>query len=170
MQTQPVQSDESERLQDLYAVDLLDTPHEERFDRFIHLARDTFKVPIVLMSLVDTKRVWFKASCGVSESETTRDSSLCAYTILSDEPLIIPDTLEHGRFFKHPLIVGPPFVRFYAGHPLHGPSGKRIGSFCLIDFAPRKLSDDDLDIFNSIAQAIEQEVKSAFEQENGKEL
>jgi GAF domain-containing protein len=160
MQQSQIQPDEGERLQDLYAIDLLDTPHEERFDRFIHLAKDAFHVPIVLISLVDAKRVWFKASYGLSESETTRDSSLCAYTILTDKPLIIPNTLEHPRFANHPIVIDDPFVRFYAGCSLHGLKGKRIGSFCLIDVVPRELNDEDLEIFHTMALAIEHEMQS----------
>src|SRR5450631_1832025 len=103
MQSPPVPSDEKERLEDLFALNLLDTQPEERFDRPIRLARITFQVPVAFISLVDVKRQWLKACEGLSVSQTARDVSFCAYTILSNQPMIIPDASEDVRFAKSSL-------------------------------------------------------------------
>jgi hypothetical protein len=56
--------DEAERLAELHALDILDTPPEERFDRIVNLAASVFEVPIAFVALIDADRQWFKAKCG----------------------------------------------------------------------------------------------------------
>ena len=47
---------EAARLQTLRALNILDTPQEERFDRLTRMAKRLFDVPIALVSLVDENR------------------------------------------------------------------------------------------------------------------
>jgi hypothetical protein len=47
---------------------------------------------------VDEHRQWFKARVGLEESETPRDLSFCAHTILEDEALIVPDATADARW------------------------------------------------------------------------
>ncbi len=42
------------------ALDILDTPEEERFERLARIARNIFKVPVVLITFMDGERQWFK--------------------------------------------------------------------------------------------------------------
>lgn len=49
----PLPENEGQRLKALHALDILDTPPEERFDRLTRVARRLFDTPIALMSLVD---------------------------------------------------------------------------------------------------------------------
>ncbi len=49
------------RLAALRLTNLLDTPAEEAFDRLARLAARVLDVPIVLVSLVDEDRQFFKA-------------------------------------------------------------------------------------------------------------
>jgi sigma-B regulation protein RsbU (phosphoserine phosphatase) len=153
-----IPSDETERLADLHALAILDTPSEERFNRIVRLARAIFDVPIAYIALVDSDRQWFKAKCGLTSDETGRDVSFCGHAILQDEPLIVPDALEDERFVDNPLVTGEPFVRFYAGHPLAGPAGKNIGTLCLVDREPRTLSDRELEMFENLAMVAEREI------------
>ena len=53
MKSPPVPETESTRLAALENLGILDTPAEERFDRYTRLARRLFGVPIALVSLVD---------------------------------------------------------------------------------------------------------------------
>ena len=69
----PIPAFEAERLQDLYALKVLDTAAEERFDRYTSLSANIFDVPIALVSLVDKDRQWFKSACGLAATETSRD-------------------------------------------------------------------------------------------------
>lgn len=153
--------DEAARLKELRALHILDTPQEERFDRFVRLARQIFDVPIAYVSLVDENRQWLKAHCGMITSETERDISFCAHTILRDEPLIIRDASMDPRFARNPMVTGGPRIRFYAGHPLKGPSGQNVGTLCLADTSPRDLSERELNVFRELAMATERELNLA---------
>ena len=133
-------SNEDERLAHLYSLDVLDTPAEERFDRITRLAKGLFEVPIVLISLVDEKRQWFKSRQGLTACETSREISFCGHAILGDELLVIEDATADERFHDNPLVVQEPEIRFYAGCPLRDAAGLRLGTLCLIDTRPRRLS------------------------------
>ncbi|NQT14930.1 MAG: SpoIIE family protein phosphatase [Planctomycetes bacterium] len=161
MITAPIPHDEAQRLADLRALKLLDTPAEQRFDRLIELAAETFDVPIVYIALVDSSRQWFKAKCGLTVDETGRDISFCGHAILQDEPLVIPDATIDERFRDNPLVVDDPNIRFYAGCPLRGPSGYKIGTFCLNDRQPRELDDAELKRFRQFAAVAEHELQMA---------
>ncbi len=134
-------SDEPARLAALYAMSVLDTPPEEQFDRLTRLAAHLFNVPIAAVSLIDADRQWLKSRFGLEEAEVTRDISVCTHTILGTEPLIIEDLSVDRRFIGNPLVYDGPKIRFYAGVPLPSIGGHNVGSFCLIDTAPRHLSE-----------------------------
>ena len=67
------QAKERTRLLALGSYDIIDTPAEEVFDEFARLAASIIGTPIALISLVDGKRLWFKAKVGLAVSETARD-------------------------------------------------------------------------------------------------
>ncbi len=133
----PLPNDEARRLETLRRYAILDTPAEPCFDRIARLAARQFRTPIALISLVDERRQWFKAKCGLAAEETDRDIAFCAHTILHDDVLVVPDTRLSSVFADNPLVTGEPGIRFYAGAPLVAPDGTRIGTLCVIDTKPR---------------------------------
>ena len=149
---------ESERLDALRALDLLDTPAEDRFDRITRLAAEFFQVPTAYVAFIDQDRQWFKSSHGLCLTETPRNISFCQYTIHRNEPLIIPDTHLHPIGRTHPLVVGEPYVRFYAGIPLSSRHGYKIGTFCLIDTEPRNFDENQVAHLTAFAALVEREV------------
>jgi GAF domain-containing protein len=158
MQTAPIPEDDDERLRALHALLILDTPPEERFDHIVAFASQEFDVPIALVSLVDRNRQWFKSRVGLSACETGRDISLCGHAIVQHDTLLIPDTLADPRFADNPLVLGEPFIRFYAGAQLTLPSGQTVGTLCLIDTRPRTLDRTDLAILGSLRDLVVQEL------------
>lgn len=137
MQPPRIPDNENARLQALQLYKVLDTAPEDAFDSITQQAAQYFQVPIALISLVDANRQWFKSCVGLGVSQTGREESFCGYTILSNKPFIIPDALADDRFRDNPLVVGAPFIRFYAGAPLITPEKFAIGTLCLIDTQPR---------------------------------
>mmetsp|Transcript_29583 Transcript_29583/g.54170 ORF Transcript_29583/g.54170 Transcript_29583/m.54170 type:complete len:1093 (-) Transcript_29583:158-3436(-) len=131
--------DEVKRLMELKEYAMLDTEHDEKFERITALASRIFEAPICLVSLVDIGRQWFKSNRGLGEvRETTREYSFCAHAILSKQDVfIVPDTFQDPRFITNGLVTGPPYIRFYAGAPVITPGGYKLGTFCIIDSAPR---------------------------------
>ncbi|RYY23405.1 MAG: EAL domain-containing protein [Sphingomonadales bacterium] len=136
----PVLPDKEEtRLWALEEYQLMDTPPEDDFDRLVELAARLFDVPTVLISLVGRDRQFFKARVGLDVCETSREVSFCSHAIKRDDILFVPDATRDPRFAANPLVLGFPFIRFYAGKPLITPSGERIGTVCLIDSEPRPI-------------------------------
>jgi signal transduction histidine kinase len=121
----------------LRRANILDTPPEECFDRLTRLASHLFETPIALVSLVDETRQWFNSRQGLAVSETPRDSAFCAYAILGESELVVPDATRDSRFLDNPLVVGQPNIRFYAGAPVATRDGHRLGTLCVIDHKPR---------------------------------
>ena len=149
---------EEARMLDLRSLDLLDTPAEDRFDRITRLAAEFFQVPIAFVAFIDNDRQWFKSRYGLCPSETTRAVSFCQYTINRDEPLIMPDARLHPIGRDHPMVVGEPNLRFYAGVPLTGPRGQKIGTFCLVDIRPRDFGDQQVAQLTTFAAIVEREM------------
>ena len=156
----PIPTDDERRLQALREMLILDTPPEERFDRVVRFAADEFDMPIVLVSLVDAKRQWFKARVGLDVCETDRESSFCGHAIMRPELLVVEDALEDERFNDNPLVVGAPHIRFYAGYPLQLPGGEIVGTLCMIDRQPRTLDAMDQAIFGSLRELVVSELIS----------
>src|SRR4029453_2208579 len=105
----PILADEDDRLADLQALRLLDTPPERRFDRIVRLAGDVLDAPIAYIALIDSDRQWFKAKCGLAADQTGRDISFCGHAIQDTKPLIVPDASIDPRFHDNPLVTGEPF-------------------------------------------------------------
>lgn len=143
--------DEKQRLEILQQYKVLDTPREHAFERIAALAKLIFDVPVVLISLVDENRQWFKSAIGFDASETPRDQAFCNETIRSDEVLVISNAEQDLRTAKNPLVTGEPFIRFYAGAPLISPDRARLGSLCVIDRAPREFSEREQEILATLA-------------------
>ena len=132
---------EPERLKSLHSLDILDTLPEKEFDDIVRLASQICDTPISLITFVDKDRQWFKARKGLSEQETPRKFAFCAHAINEpDKMLQVKDSWKDVRFEDNPLAVGEPHVRFYAGMPIVNDAGDALGTLCVIDNKPNKLS------------------------------
>ncbi|RVT91100.1 GAF domain-containing protein [Sphingomonas crocodyli] len=157
----PIPEDEADRIAALHALDILDTPQEERFDRHTRLAAALFRVPVSLISIVDSDRQWFKSCFGADLTETPREVSFCAHAVAARSMLIVPDTLKDARFRDHPMVQGGPRLRFYAGAPIYAPGGQPIGTLCVIDTRPRVMTDEEQSLLRDLAGMIESEMDMA---------
>ncbi|MEW6982812.1 PAS domain S-box protein [Colwelliaceae bacterium 6471] len=143
MQPPKFPDNEQQRLQVLQQLNILDTPAEERFDRVTRLAKQMFNVPIVLVSLIDSDRQWFKSRQGLDACETGRDISFCGHAIHERDIFEVNDASQDIRFADNPLVTDAPNIRFYAGAPMITEDGYALGTLCLIDSQPRELSHDE---------------------------
>ena len=152
-------SREHERLRALMACNMLDTGPEPAFDELTRLAARLCGAPIAVVSLVDEARQWFKSVQGLAVRETPRDVSFCGHAIHQDNAMVVPDALADERFADNPLVTGDPGIRFYAGQPLIGPDGAKLGTLCIIDRQPRELSDSDRLALQDLATMAETELE-----------
>lgn len=131
------QRTERERLATLNSYGVLDTPNEPEFDAIVTEAKNALAIPIVLISLIDHHRQWFKARVGLDVTQTPRCISFCTHAIDRTSVMVVPDAKQDDRFSGNPLVTGPPYIRFYAGAPLKAENGRRVGTLCVIDTVPR---------------------------------
>jgi PAS domain S-box-containing protein len=153
-----IPADETERLEDLRNLQVLDTEAEERFDRVTRLAQGLFETPIALVSLIDQDRQWFKSRQGLAATQTPRDFSFCGHAILDDGVLVVPDATKDIRFSDNPLVTGDPDIRFYAGAPLKTDTGNAVGTLCVIDTRPREWTDAQSAALRDLADLVELEL------------
>jgi diguanylate cyclase (GGDEF)-like protein len=160
MQIPSIPEDETTRIETLHSYSILDTLPEDRFDRLTRLAKRLFDVPIALVSLIDSDRQWFKSAVGLEVKETPREISFCGHAILGDDIFEVPDTLLDARFSDNPLVKDTPAIRFYAGCPLVVSNGSKLGTLCLIDQAPKKLTEDDKILLRDLAKMVALEIEA----------
>ncbi|RYZ93247.1 MAG: sensor domain-containing phosphodiesterase [Proteobacteria bacterium] len=152
------QGDERGRLAAVQATRMLDTPASERFDRLTRLVSRFFKVDIALISLMDADRQWFKSRIGMPLSETPRAIAFCDLTIQKNRVLVIEDAKNHVNFYNNPLVVGEPFITFYAGVPLIMPSGHAIGTLCIAHHESRQFDADDCAQLEDFSELVMSEI------------
>ena len=136
----PLPTNEAERLAALKEYHILDTETEQSYDDITTLAAQICEAPIAMVSLVDDTRQWFKSRVGVAQQQTPREVAFCAHAILQSKPFIVKDATKDRRFADSALVTGEPHIRFYAGIPLTNPEGLALGTLCVVDHHPRRLS------------------------------
>ena len=157
MKAAPLPANEAARLENLRYQEILDTPPEELFDRITRMVAHIVNAPIALVSLVDEHRQWFKSHHGIGATETPRELAFCAHAILDNKTQVVEDALLDPRFADNPLVTGDPKLRFYAGAPIKTDEGFNIGTLCVIDRVPRKLSDAHRQLIEDLAKLVADE-------------
>jgi predicted signal transduction protein with EAL and GGDEF domain len=148
-------ADEMQRLVELRGFSILDTDPDEDYDRLVQLATVICGAPMGALTFVDSNRQWYKSRVGIPVQQIARDKSFCAHAILeSDRVLEIPDVAKLG--WADPLPWGPdgPLLRFYAGVPLRTGDGTAIGTLCVMDQVPRRLSESQRDGLLKLGKAV----------------
>lgn len=103
-------------------------------------ATDVCSSPIGIVSVMEEGQERFIGCVGTDIECVDRSVSICAHTILEPDPLVVEDVRLDARFRNLPYVVGPPFIRFYAGAPVIDRSGLPIGSVCVLHTQPHEVS------------------------------
>ena len=167
MQVANFPANEAARVATLHSLNILDTPRDDRFDRYTQIAARIFDIPIALISLVDRHRQWFKSAEGLDAVETPRDISFCGHAILGDGVFEIQNARRDARFRDNPLVIEQPHISFYAGAPLEAPNGHRLGTLCIIDRVPRRLAAEERTMLKTLADMVVHEMIGYVDIETG---
>jgi GAF domain-containing protein len=144
---------DNSRLEVLRRALILDSGPERAYDDITRLLATTLAVPITMVNLLDAERDWFKSCVGIQQTQSPAVTSFCeAFFNTSSDLIVAEDTLLDPRFELNPLVLGWPFIRFYAAARLTV-RGQTVGTLCAYDIRPRPLSPDQLDCLRQLAGA-----------------
>ncbi|MDP9736045.1 MULTISPECIES: PP2C family protein-serine/threonine phosphatase [unclassified Curtobacterium] len=145
------------------ALEVLGSGPEERFDRITRMTHEAFGVPLTFLNLVHHDLVTTQSTFGFQQGTSVpATGQFCATTVLTPEPMVVPDTLLDLRFADTPAVTEYG-VRFYAGAPLTMSDGTRVGTLCVMDAQPRVFSDEDLALLGDLARWAERELGHSIE-------
>jgi EAL domain-containing protein (putative c-di-GMP-specific phosphodiesterase class I)/GGDEF domain-containing protein len=123
-------------------------------DRLTQLTAYTFDAPVAFVSMIEVDKQKLISRLGLPLTETHVRDSICSHTIGSSDVMVVQDLQRDPRFRDNPLVVKPPFLRFYAGTPLIAQSGIAIGALCIMDKEPREFSSDDRRQLETLGQSV----------------
>ncbi len=142
------------RLAELRRLAILDSSPETAYDDLTRLLSTSLAVPITMVNLLDEERDWFKSCVGIQQTQSPRITSFCeSFFNTRNDLIVVEDTLLDRRFANNPLVVGRPFVRFYAAARLAS-RGKTVGTLCAYDVQPRRLATDQVEQLRTMAGAV----------------
>ncbi|WP_027878932.1 GAF domain-containing sensor histidine kinase [Mesoflavibacter zeaxanthinifaciens] len=145
---------EKQRLKAVKEYKLLDTLPEEDFDNITNLVANICDVPISLITLIDADRNFLKSHYGIPFNESPRNISFCGHAILENNSIfIVEDATKDQRFYDNPLIKDHN-VKFYAGVPLINPEGFPLGTLCVYDVKPKKLTKQQQEAMIILAKQV----------------
>ncbi|MDW3190768.1 MAG: GAF domain-containing sensor histidine kinase [Cytophagales bacterium] len=148
-------ANELERLEALIQYDILDSDPEDEYDNIASLAAHICQVPVAIVSFIDQDRKWHKAKVGIAATEMKRDIAVCSHTIVADEEtMIVEDTRNDDRFENSPVNQGNSPVVFYAGVKLRSNEGFVLGTLCVVDHKPNKITEEQEHMLARLGQQV----------------
>ncbi|WP_116081898.1 histidine kinase dimerization/phosphoacceptor domain -containing protein [Tropicimonas sp. IMCC34011] len=151
-------TEHSERQSELRALPMSSSSNEH-FERIAWLAARICEVPIGLVTILETDRQDFKASYGTDLDGTSLEQAICVHTIAKGGLLEIHDTLEDDRTKNNAICTGAPFVRFYAGTPIHSPAGVALGSLCVLGHEPHTLTEMQREALVALGREVDAQIQ-----------
>jgi len=149
-----IPKNENERQAAVEKYQLLDTLPEELYDNITHLIAYICDTPISLVALMDQERNFLKSHYGVDLTESPRKISFCGHLLYSEEEImVVEDARKDERFHNNPLVTEFSAI-FYAGVPLIDPDGYRLGTLCVYDQKPRKLTAEQKDALVRMSEQV----------------
>ncbi|SKB64503.1 PAS domain S-box-containing protein [Sphingobacterium nematocida] len=153
MKNYPVPPDELERIHRLQSYGLLGLGKEPELDVFAQAACLISDCPSALIAMMEEDTQQIQSCVGMELDSVERRNTVCQYTIMSKDVLVIEDTFEDPRSSTNPLIKEGN-IRFYAGVPLLDDEGYALGTICVIDFVPKSLSEKQISSLEQLGQAV----------------
>lgn len=151
--------EDSDRLQVLYDLALIDSDDEPVFQAVTALASKIVGTPMSVMSMVGDEYQFFKSSYGIDDRRSTPLShAFCKHVVAENAPLVVEDARVHPVLHDNGSVHDYGVVG-YLGFPLHIASGKTLGSFCAVDTQPHTWSTDEINIMRELALVVTYEIE-----------
>lgn len=128
---------------------LLSEP-DAALDRVSRLAARALRAPMAAVSFVGKDRVWYVGRFGLDVAEVDALPGLCATAVSRPGSYVLGDARADPRAREHPLVTGPPEVRFYAAVPIVVTGAYPIGTVCVMDAVPGSPAADQLAMLHDL--------------------
>jgi PAS domain S-box-containing protein len=150
---QQISAVERTRLAAVRRLNILDTEPEQVYDDIVMLAARMCSAPVAFISFFDNERQWFKAQIGMNETSFERNRSIGEYTLVTDGPLIVPDTAADERFNSDEITSRS---RSYLGFPLHDLDHVAVGVLGVVHRVPTDFTSDQVEMLAALARQVQQ--------------
>lgn len=132
---------------------------EASLDRVTRLLARVTQCPIAAFAILDRDREIFPSVLGLDQRVGERRLAFSAHTLEEDGLFVVEDAAIDPRFAIHPLVTGEPNIRFFAGIPVHGRDGLKVGALCVFDTHPRRLDDTMRDAMEDLRILLEDKLR-----------
>ncbi|WP_292891421.1 GAF domain-containing sensor histidine kinase [Nonlabens sp.] len=150
---------ENERLAYLESFHI-DAKRVKVLDQLTEFACKLTDVPKCLIAIVGKDEVWFKSQKGLQLDNPSRELSWCAHTIASDHNFFyVEDVHKTSSFNNATFLKENSTIRFFAGVQLKDKQNLPLGTVCVLDDRPHRLSSEQKKSLKMIADLIMQQLK-----------
>jgi CheY-like chemotaxis protein len=150
----PLPVNEQKRLKALLSYPIDYSLSEKQFNDIAQLTSTLCAMPMALIVFADSTINHFKSAIGFGSCTASRKDSFCQYTLLGKEIYEVEDTLLHPNFKNNPYVLNEPYLRFYAGIPLINSENYALGTLCVMDIKPNKLTDTQKALLTILSESI----------------
>ena len=185
----PKPANEAERLDAVTGLNQANSEHQPELVALRNTAQALLNVPVAFISFIENRTqrlltvtvvpqdVRSCESLDFKEMLTPRECSICQYTIMEPNHLVIPDLnefLKHGDGANYPdeflaqamQVGGYPIpwpdgaegitlkaAHFYAGATIRTSKGLHVGTFCVLDVVPRPdFGEREIEVLENLAE------------------
>jgi len=169
----PMTSNEERRLEALKKLGVIGTNQGDIFDIYSELALEVSGFFAATCSLIDVDTQHGLSLCSLNGElekmtegkpvKVERAQSPCAYTILTPEPLLVPDCREH-EIFKNAGAVKAGMIVAYAGFPIINKDNYVFGTICLFDPKIKVLENQEVKLLEKLTKRLAHQLDTQAEQ------
>ncbi|MEU4162393.1 ATP-binding protein [Actinoplanes sp. NPDC026670] len=143
---------ERRRVAALREYHLLDTPPAAELEAVVRVAATVAGVPTATLNLLDDRRQYQLTTVGFAGRQCDRADSMCAVRLDRGDFVHLPDAREEPDYRNNPWVDGRlGRIVFYASAPLISPRAHVMGTLCVFDGRPRRLSAEQIGRLEDLA-------------------
>ncbi|MFT6162604.1 MAG: signal transduction histidine kinase, partial [Myxococcota bacterium] len=146
--TSRIPINEPERIAELSRLYAVDLHAHVALDSLVRLVKTVLGAQMVVVTLVDADRCWFKSRAGVDVDHVLRAMSPCSRVVLNNDVVVVPDMTCESDFSTYE-VDGP--LGGYAGVPLRGPSGYPFGTLAIMSREPMSFGEVEEQLLRQFA-------------------
>lgn len=143
--------DEEARLAAVEFLQTAEVQDDPRIHQLLATAKDVLHAHSVDLFFVDRDEVRLLAATNETALVAPRAGSLSNEMLEYRNGYVIPDLTADPRHAGRVQVVGPPYLRFYAAHPVESPHGHRVGVLAVVDTKPRDFTSAERSLLRHFA-------------------